>query len=246
MTPALRAALDVLNGESAWTIQHTDFVRTLEEFPDACVDAIFTDPPYDVESLPLFARVYEHASRILKPNGHLVMIVPAYTLDPFNSRLAPMVDWSKVTPAPKELRFAKAPPPNSSRLRFRWLCTMKQTAGSHPRLPSTNFMLKVTKKDLCWWTAYPLTRRNYAVVNDSYENDPPPSKGKKKHKWQQSSTWAQYLLQLLQPGSVVLDPMAGSGTMPAAAIRAGHRIIGFDIDETSALTSRESCEEAAS
>lgn len=42
----------------------------------------------------------------------------------------------------------------------------------------------------------------------------------------------------LQPGSVVLDPMAGSGTVLRAASEFGHQALGFDLDPLSVLMAR--------
>ena len=42
----------------------------------------------------------------------------------------------------------------------------------------------------------------------------------------------------LQPGAVVLDPMAGSGTVLRAASEFGHQALGFDLDPLSVLMAR--------
>lgn len=45
-------------------------------------------------------------------------------------------------------------------------------------------------------------------------------------------------LQSLKPGRVVLDPMAGSGTVLRHALALGHKAIGFDMDPLAVLMSR--------
>ena len=45
-------------------------------------------------------------------------------------------------------------------------------------------------------------------------------------------------LKLLPPGSTVLDPMAGSGTVLRQALAMGHHAIGFDMDPLAVLMSR--------
>lgn len=42
------------------------------KLPNACADMIFTDPPYDDESLPLFARLAEFGAEVLKPGAYLM------------------------------------------------------------------------------------------------------------------------------------------------------------------------------
>jgi 16S rRNA G966 N2-methylase RsmD len=49
-----------------------DFYDLSVELADNSVDLIFTDPPYDDESLPLFGKMAEVANRVLKPGGSLV------------------------------------------------------------------------------------------------------------------------------------------------------------------------------
>ena len=51
------------------------------------------------------------------------------------------------------------------------------------------------------------------------------------HKWQQPIEEAEQLISGLCPeGGVVCDPMCGSGTTLAAAMKAGRQIIGADVD----------------
>lgn len=42
-------------------------------------------------------------------------------------------------------------------------------------------------------------------------------------------------LRRLPPGSVILDPMAGSGTVLRHATELGHKAIGFDLDPLAVL-----------
>lgn len=49
-----------------------DFYTMASELKDDSVDLIFTDPPYDDKSIPLFGRMGEVAARVLKPGGSLV------------------------------------------------------------------------------------------------------------------------------------------------------------------------------
>ena len=45
-------------------------------------------------------------------------------------------------------------------------------------------------------------------------------------------------LESLRPGSLVLDPFAGSGTVLRQATELGHRAVGFDLDPLSVLMTR--------
>lgn len=59
----------------------------------------------------------------------------------------------------------------------------------------------------------------------------PPSGDAKSHIAQKPLEVMDWLLQVVRPGSVILDPFMGSGTTLEAAKRAGFRAIGIDVDE---------------
>jgi len=68
------------------------------------------------------------------------------------------------------------------------------------------------------------------------------SEGREKehHEWEQSIGAAQYYINTLtQPGDLVVDPFLGSGTTALAALKAGRRFVGCDIDEKAIATARE-------
>lgn len=46
-----------------------DMRQVSNQIADNSIDLIFTDPPYDAESLPLFGNLSELAARVLKPGG---------------------------------------------------------------------------------------------------------------------------------------------------------------------------------
>lgn len=66
----LRSALLVLG----------DFREILEDFPEESVDLIFTDPPYDRKSVPLYTELARVAARVLKPGGSLLAYAGHYAL----------------------------------------------------------------------------------------------------------------------------------------------------------------------
>lgn len=49
-----------------------DFRELANEIPDESVELIFTDPPYDRESIPLFEDAAKQAARILRPGGSMI------------------------------------------------------------------------------------------------------------------------------------------------------------------------------
>lgn len=57
-----------------------DFKEKAKDIPDDSVDLIFTDPPYDRVSVPLYGDLAEMAARVLKPGGSLLTYIGHYVL----------------------------------------------------------------------------------------------------------------------------------------------------------------------
>jgi DNA modification methylase len=53
-------------------LHHGDFRQLSKQIPDESVELIFTDPPYDGDSVPLYGDAAEIAARILKPGGSFI------------------------------------------------------------------------------------------------------------------------------------------------------------------------------
>ena len=52
-----------------------DFRKIGDKIPDASVDLIFTDPPYDRKAIQLFDGLGEFAARVLRPGGSLIAYI---------------------------------------------------------------------------------------------------------------------------------------------------------------------------
>ena len=57
-----------------------DFRDIMASMADESVDMIFTDPPYDEASIPLYGDMARLAARVLKPNGSLITYVGHYAI----------------------------------------------------------------------------------------------------------------------------------------------------------------------
>jgi len=62
----LLAQQNKVDGDVLWV---GDFYQLCSRIPPDSVDLIFTDPPYDADSIVLYARLSEVAARVLKPGG---------------------------------------------------------------------------------------------------------------------------------------------------------------------------------
>ena len=81
-----------------------DFRDLSEDIPDNSIDMIFTDPPYDEGSIPLYEDLASVAARVLKPGGSLLAYCGQYALD-------------------------KILPSMGRHLRFWWVCCIKHGGG---------------------------------------------------------------------------------------------------------------------
>jgi hypothetical protein len=70
----------VLRGERRWAVVRGDGPKVLKTLPDACVDAVVTDPPYPREYARLYAQIAAELPRVLKRGGSFLAIVPHYSL----------------------------------------------------------------------------------------------------------------------------------------------------------------------
>jgi 16S rRNA G966 N2-methylase RsmD len=111
--------------------------------PPDSVDLIFTDPPYDQDSLPLYGRLAEHAARLLKPGGSLVAYAPHYALPQL------LADMER-------------------HLRYWWLLALKHE-GASARLPGK--WVFVGWKPLVWFVKGGRASNDY--VSDLLPSAPP-------------------------------------------------------------------------
>ena len=120
-----------------------DFRDIMASMADESVDMIFTDPPYDEASIPLYGDMARLAARVLKPNGSLITYVGHYA----------------VIEAGVLMR---------QHLRFWWTIALVHS-GHAARLPGK--WVFVEWKPLMWFVKG--GRNNNNFVSDLYKSKPP-------------------------------------------------------------------------
>jgi len=187
---------------------HGDFIEKSKEIQDNSTPLIFTDPPYERESLPLYKALAIVASRVLKPGGSLV----TYAGNIYLPQLFQMLldkEYSKLT---------------------YWAKLYVKHTGGVAKIWKQN--LWIHGKDLLWFvkgdqidSVFPLD----GGVDDFIESKPVD---KAFHEWEQSTIEAEYVIsKLTVENQVVLDPMLGAGTTGVATLKLNRKFIGIEIDE---------------
>jgi 16S rRNA G966 N2-methylase RsmD len=197
-------AINRFEGDDAsgdgWDLLGGDFAKRADDIVDGSVDLIVTDPPYPEESQELWTDLATEAARLLKPQGVLVAMSGKIHLDQVIARLGEHLAYGWV--------YCQPLPGASSRILARQtLQTWK------PWLAFSN-------------GPWPSGRLDWHP--DLLDGVPP---AKSRYTWEQSVAPAAQLINWLAPeNGLVLDPFAGTGTYGVAALSAGRRFVGIEID----------------
>jgi methylase of polypeptide subunit release factors len=181
-----------------------DFREVLATLPPESVDAIITDPPYLAEFIPLFEPLAEHAARLLKPHGVLVVMVAHLHLHDYINAL-------------------------NQHLKYRWICAYimdgsKASVAVSRVAAAWKPLLVYVRRD---------ARNLRFVPSDVFYGANKTEDGLEKmyHHWQQSlHGFTDIVQRFTEPGETVLDPFLGSGTTGVACLHLNRRFIGCDND----------------
>lgn len=115
-----------------------DFRNGCKVIPDSSVALIFTDPPYDRKSLPLFAALADLADRVLVDGGSLVTFCGQYVLNDVMDML-------------------------SAKLRYFWICCCQHTGAT---AEMKEYGVKVKWKPMLWFVKGNFRRNREEWVED--------------------------------------------------------------------------------
>ncbi|MES5097340.1 site-specific DNA-methyltransferase [Agrobacterium sp. BA1120] len=249
-----RAGFDLAGESDAWkdSIIKGDCVAALEALPSQSVDAIFADPPYNLqlggtlhrpdqslvdavdndwdqfasfEAYDAFTRAWLLACRrVLKPNGTIWVIGSYHNIYRVGSILQDMNFWIL-----NDIVWRKTNPmPNFKGRRFQNAHETMIWASRDAKAKSYTFnyeAMKASNDDVQMrsdWL-FPICSGGERLKGDD---------GKKVHPTQKpEALLARVIMASTKPGDVVLDPFFGSGTTGAVAKRLGRHFVGIEREQ---------------
>jgi 16S rRNA G966 N2-methylase RsmD len=206
---SLLLAVDLLEAEGRETptesdleIRAGDFRDVLGDIGPESVTLILTDPPYPAEYLPLWNDLGAFGAKALVDGGSLVSYCGQSIMPDAIDRLRP-------------------------HLRYWWTIAMLHQHGT-AMIPGK--WVSAGWKPLLWFVRD--RRLNTAMLADRISGSAP----RKTQDAGDDGTWAQgveelepIISALTNPGDLIVDPFAGSGSTGIAAARFGRRFIGAEI-----------------
>jgi modification methylase len=233
-------------------IHRGDCIEVLRSLPDASVDMVFADPPYNLQlggdllrpdnsvvdavdddwdkfdsfaSYDAFTRAWlTECRRVLKPEGSIWVIGSYHNVFRLGTAIQDLGFWVL-----NDIIWRKSNPmPNFKGTRFTNAHeTLIWAARSREQKRYTfNYdALKAFNEDT-------QMRSDWTLALCTGEERIKDADGKKAHPTQKPEALLhRVLLAATRPGDVVLDPFFGTGTTGAAAKRLGRRFVGIERDE---------------
>lgn len=233
-------------------IHRGDCIEVLRSLPDASVDMVFADPPYNLQlggdllrpdnskvdavdddwdkfdsfaEYDAFSRAWlGECRRVLKPEGSIWVIGSYHNVFRLGAAIQDLGFWVL-----NDIIWRKSNPmPNFKGTRFTNAHeTLIWAARSREQKRYTfNYdALKAFNEDT-------QMRSDWTLALCTGEERLKDEEGKKAHPTQKPEALLhRVLLAATRPGDVVLDPFFGTGTTGAAAKRLGRRFVGIERDE---------------
>ncbi len=180
-----------------------DFHEVCKDIPDNSIDMILTDPPYPKEYLELWKDLGTVAYRVLKPSSYCIAYSGHIWLpEVINSML-------------------------ETGLEYYWIFCHSHIGGTTDLVNARKLIAEW--KPILVFCKPPLDTANHRITGDMVRS---PKPEKDLHEWQQSEFGSEFFISFFsEPGDLVLEPMAGAGTVPSVCKKMKRKCIAIEIEE---------------
>jgi len=227
-------------------IHHGDALAWLQTLPDASVDALITDPPYASGGLHADirkaapAKKYQQTGTAVQrvdfvgdardQRAHLVWMMlwlaQCHRILKDGAPVCVFTDWRQLPLATDAVQCAG--------FTWRGIMVWDKTEGARPQpgrpRAQCEYIVWGSKGDM------PLTR-NAPIIPGAIRE--PVRQADKHHLTGKPTTLMRQLVKICEPGGIILDPFAGSGTTLLAAKLEGYRYLGCEITDHYANVARQ-------
>jgi DNA modification methylase len=233
---------DVINGDARWTLIHGNCLQVLPELPDRSVGHVITDPPYLLDFSKCITRGRRDPTSRKRDMGYAPFTAEGLgAVAPHLARLADR--WCLVFSDVESIHLWRASLVDGGQRYIRtgaWARSnpCPQFSGDRPGVGFEAATICHAKERRVHWNggglaaiwAHPQLHGTTADDGNAHPTPKPIS----------------LMLELVElftdPGDIVLDPFAGSGTTGVACLRLGRRFIGIEKDAKFAAVARERLE----
>lgn len=196
---------------TSYELRVGDLREVWDDVDDGSLDCAVVDPPYSEEFIDLFEDLGRLLARVLRPGRLAAVYCGHMHLD-------------------EELRLLEA-----GGLTYVWH-GVNVLPGRHTKVRAR--MVNGRHRSVVLMSAGPYEARKWLHDTFMAEGRGGPET-RPLHPWQQALEPVSHWVHMVsEPGEVVFDPCCGSGTTAVAAIGAGRRFLGGDIEPAHVATTR--------
>lgn len=245
-------AAEVLDGRRRWTLVRGDALLLLLLMPEACVDAVITDPPYSSggafrgDRMGATSEKYQRSdvltrraeftgdNRDQRAFAHwcALWLAQALRVSKAGAPLVQCSDWRQLPTTTDAMQ--------AGGWIWRGIVPWDKTEGCRPQ--KGRFAAQC--EYWVWGSNGPMPEeRGVECLPGIVRNFPRPSE--KNHIASKTKATMLPLVDICEPGGVILDPFAGGCSTGMAAIEKGYRFIGFEMTEQNFAEGRAAMEAAA-
>lgn len=238
--------LDVVEGRSRWFVWEGDALEALRLVPDNSIGALITDPPYSTGGMMRGDRTVSTNEKYSKAVGQVqadfsgdnrdqrsfeywcvLWLAEARRAAIAGAPIVQFTDWRQLPTTTDAIQ--------AGGWVWRGLGVWSKGDACRPQMGR----FRNGAEYFVWGTNGPsLDLESVGCLPGVMECFTPPT-SERVHLTQKPERIMEWVCSIAPPNSLIVDPFCGSGTTGVAALRKGHRFLGFELSPHYAKTARE-------